>query len=115
MPDTVKTTTPGPWIVAGTTLKTFENGNASVYVVRADDQHKVVAIVGAKYPGNLDAAIGKTLGNAALIAIAPDMLDCLIAIQQTLMSDKDIINLEDMNAMISGVFAKLANEAGEEL
>lgn len=112
---TMKSTTPGPWIVAGTTLKTFENGNASVYVVRADDQHRVVAIVGAKCPGDLGTAIGKTLANAALIAIAPDMIDCLIAIQQTLMSDKDIIDLEAMNEMISGVFAKLANEAGEEL
>lgn len=112
---TMKSTTPGPWIVAGTTLKMFENGNASVYVVRADDQHKVVAIVGAKCPGDLESAIGKTLANAALIAIAPDMMDCLIAIQQTLMSDKEVIDLEAMNKMISGVFAKLANEAGEEL
>jgi hypothetical protein len=107
-------TTPGPWIVAGTTLKTTKNGNASVYVVRADDQHKVVAIVGAK-SNDLEAAIGKTLANAALIAIAPDMIDCLIAIQQTLMSDKEVIDLEAMNEMISGVFAKLVNEAGEEL
>ncbi|MDX9690774.1 MAG: hypothetical protein RBT70_10025 [Alphaproteobacteria bacterium] len=112
---TMKSTTPGPWIVAGTTLKTTDNGNASVYVVRADDQHKVVAIVGAKCPDDIGAAIGKTLANAALIAIAPDMIDCLIAIQQTLMSDKEVVNLEAMNEMISGVFAKLANEAGEEL
>jgi hypothetical protein len=111
---TMKSTTPGPWIVAGTTLKTTDNGNASVYVVHADDQYKVIAIVGAK-SNDLEAAIGKTLANAALIAIAPDMMDCLIAIQQTLMSDKDVIDLEAMNEMISGVFAKLANEAGEEL
>jgi len=110
---TIKATTPGPWIVDGRTL-TYANGNASVYVVRANDPHKVVAIVGAKDPDQ-SVAISKALANAALIAISTDMLDALIAIQQTLMSDEEIINLEAINQMISGVFAKLANEAGEEL
>lgn len=56
----------------------------------------------------------QAIANAALIAIAPEMLDALIAIQETInpANDETVVDLVAMNTMISDIFARLANEAG---
>ena len=49
--------------------------------------------------------------DAAMFAATPHAIDCLIAIQEKLMTSKHTINLEEINMMISQVFEKIAAEA----
>lgn len=110
MSEQIKATTKGEWIV--TTSDKYVPGGEPVYIaVAVAGTDQLVAILGAE---NDDLA-HEHIANAALISTAPQMLDTLIAIQETLLTSKQVIDLESMNAMISDVFAKLANEAGEEL
>jgi len=104
-------TTPGPWIVSTNVIKDSPDRRMMICVVKGEQPNKIVAFTGVE--GATDA--DESIANAALIAIAPEMLDALIAIQETLMSEKAVIDLEAINQMISDIFAKLANEAGEEL
>jgi hypothetical protein len=106
-----KSPTRGPWIVGTNIVKGSPDRRIHICVVRAEQPNKIIALTGIE--GAPDEA--ESIANAALIAIAPDMLEALIAIQETLMTSKQPIDLEAMNTMISEVFAKLANEAGEEL
>ena len=112
MSDQIKATTPGPWIATTNTVKGIPDRRMMICVACANKPNKIVALM-TGVEGGTDEI--ESIANAALIAIAPEMLDALIAIQETLNSSKDVIDLEAMNAMISEVFAKLANEAGEEL
>lgn len=90
-------TTAGPWIVSIT-----QHILTSPYVcVKSAKDDEIIAICGVG--GNSDT--GTVIANAALIAIAPEMLEALIAIQETT-EDESIAEL------ISGVFERLANEAG---
>lgn len=107
----IKTTTPGPWIVSTNVIKGSPDRRMMICVVKANNPSKIVAFTGVEAAEDENESIA----NAALIAVAPDMLEVLIALQMELNTSKDVIDLEAMNAMISDVFAKLANEAGEEL
>ena len=49
--------------------------------------------------------------DAAMFAATPHAIDCLIAIQEKLMTSKGTVDLEDINLMISQVFEKIAAEA----
>jgi hypothetical protein len=118
MTDQIKSTTPGPWLVnwhdvtiGGRTIK-----NAICVEKPPTPAHyNVIAVCGTE-----DAEEANTAkANAALISIAPEMLECLIAIQETALMDMENgcngLHSEPINAMISAVLAKLANEAGEEI
>jgi hypothetical protein len=100
-------TTPGPWIVSTTNEAILSRPSICVKSVKTNE---VIAVTGHEYFG--DCAIA----NAALIAIAPEMLDALIAIQETAQMDiatgENGIHSRPINELISEVFAKLANEAG---
>jgi len=92
-------TTPGPWIV---------NSHGIIEVHKIDNEHgnrKCIAICDVSDIPNEEA-----FANAALISIAPDMLEALIAIQEA--AQMDMLDAESIEKMISDVFAKLANEAG---
>lgn len=109
MSEEFKTTTKGEWIV--TTSDKYVNGGEPTYIAVAQaETNQIIAIVGAED----DELANEHLANAALIAVAPQMLDALIAIQETLNSSNEVIDLDALNEMISDIFAKLANEAGEE-
>ena len=99
-------TTPGPYIVGTTKAYNIE----FISVVTSARTSKAVALTGVA--GAADES--ESIANAALFAIAPDMLDALIAISETINADVPL-DVESINAMISDVFAKLANEAGEEV
>lgn len=103
---TTKATSPGEWIV--TTV------GGQIVVVAWDENstapQKVIAIFGDEDAPDANEHIA----NAALLTISKPMLDALIAIQETLMTSKEILDLESINRMISEILAKLANEAGEE-
>ena len=49
--------------------------------------------------------------DAAMFAATPHAIDCLIAIQEKLMTSKETVDLEAINTMISQVFEKIAAEA----
>jgi hypothetical protein len=49
--------------------------------------------------------------DAAMFAATPHAIDCLIAIQELLMTSKEPVDLEAINFMISQVFEKIAAEA----
>jgi hypothetical protein len=117
MSQLIKMTTPGEWIVT----TSDEVPMSKIKVVSVNEHgsiQKDIAIVGKILIDNstdpLTAEEAQAMANAALIAIAPDMLDALITIQAELNTSKDIIDLEAINEMISNIFSKLANEAGEE-
>lgn len=101
-------TTPGPWIVSTSTIKGSPDRRSHICVMQVANNNKMVAFTG--FEGELDEA--ESIANAALIAIAPEMLDALIAIQE-FANSRDGIDDEAVNVMISDIFAKLANEAGE--
>lgn len=107
----IKLTTPGAWIVGSY----IRNDEHHIAALSAKDVDKAIALCGLRNAADEN----ESLANAALIACAPDMLDALIAIQETMMTKPAAqFNEADMTAiaeMISDVFAKLANEAGEEL
>ena len=109
----MKMTTPGEWIVSS------ENNEIKVVTLRKDRiTPKTIAVFGLidkNNPYYTSLTETQALANAALLAISKDMLDVLITIQVELNTAKETIDLEAINEMISSVFAKLANEAGEEL
>jgi hypothetical protein len=109
MSEDIKHTTPGPWIVGVGTINVDKREH--IGVMKANDHTKIIALTG--FAGAPDE--NESIANAALIAAAPDMLDVLIAVHEELNTSKDVIDLTAINEMISGVFAKLANEAGEEM
>lgn len=111
MQNQVKANTRGPWIVSTNVVKGSPDRRVHICVVQATNPSKIVALTGIE--GEPDE--NESIANAALIAVAPDMIEALIAIQEELMTSKEVIDLEAMQSMISEVFAKLANEAGEEL
>jgi hypothetical protein len=103
--------TPGPWIVMTHNL-TINNqlfGNAIVIQKSEHTAEKdyFIALCGQD-DGNEYAS--EAMANAALISIAPDMLEALIAIQEA--ARMDMLDEESITKLISDVFAKLANEAG---
>ncbi len=106
----IKMTTPGEWIV--TTSAKYVPGGEPVYIVVARaETDQIVAIMGAEN----DALANEHIANAALLAVAKDMLDALVIIQNKVLDPGEESDLVEINAMISDIFAKLANEAGEEL
>lgn len=110
----VKMTSKGQWIV-GEYSRPAQNPQRYIAVLSADKPTKAIALCGISHAHDQNESIA----NAALIASAPEMLDTLIAIQETMMTTPaEEFTEADMTAiaeMISNVFAKLANEAGEEL
>jgi hypothetical protein len=101
--------TPGPWIVVTRQSGLFET--ASVMVVNAKT-NDVVAMC-----NNPSISFESSMTNAALIAVSNDMLEALIAVQETVMSamDGDItatVEAAPIAAMIGDIFERLANEAG---
>lgn len=113
----VKQTTPGPWIVT----TTDDDEIIVVQINKHQSIQKRIALVG-QMDVNFDvegdkviySAENEALSNAALIAIAPEMLDALIAIQEAINPAYECeIDLTAMNTMISDVFTRLAIEAGE--
>jgi hypothetical protein len=110
-----KATTPGEWIVTTQKIKGKSERNSHICVVVAGTK-KVIAITGIEGKPNENEAIA----NAALISIAPGMLEALILIQhaalmQIAAPNVDVMNPNAINEMISDLLAKLANEAGEEI
>jgi len=93
-------TTPGPWIV------TTSNYAIATIVVKAIRSNLTIAVVGVE--GKPETNMYRA--NAALMSIAPDMLEALIAIQES--APAGTLNPEAIDLMISDVLAKLANEAG---
>lgn len=96
--------TPGPWIV-DTSTKVL----GSAVVINADTREIVAVCV--------DMEKVDTMANAALISIAPEMMEALIAVQEaaTMAMDGDLqgtLEAAPIAAMISDVFEKLVNEAG---
>lgn len=106
-PQPVKMTTPGEWIVT-TIDRQIVVVKLSHHIGIAD---QTIATFGDEDAHNADEHIA----NAALLSVSKDMLEALIAIQHTLNTSKYVVNLEAINQTISNIFAKLANEAGEEL
>jgi hypothetical protein len=105
----IKATTKGEWIC--TTSAEYVPGGEPVYIAVASyPTGQIIAILGSTETEELK---NEHMANAALIASAPAMLDALIAIQEA--ASMNMLDAESINAMISDVFAKLANEAGEEL
>lgn len=106
MKNGIKSTTPGEFIVT-------TNDEDQILVVATNEQtgaSKVIANC-----GRMDSDDGdEFLANAALFATSRDMLDALIEVQTELNTAK-VIDIEKINEIICQVFAKLANEAGEEL
>lgn len=104
------TTTRGPWIV--TTVPAIIGRQIAVISTHENASQQVICILGDEY----DPIANEHIGNAALIAIAPDMLDTLIAIQEQLLDPgAPEVDLNAVNELISNILGKLANEAGEEL
>jgi hypothetical protein len=101
--------TPGPWIVTTSNVSLLDHASICV---RSLKTNTLVAITGTEAASNKDTVTA----NAALISIAPDMLDALIAIQESALMDMETgengIHSRPINELISAVFAKLANEAG---
>lgn len=96
-------TTPGPWIV---TTSNYAMLKLVSIVVRSSTTNEIIAVTGDMGSHGTDTHIA----NAALISIAPDMLEALIAIQEA--AQLDILDPELINHLISNVLGKLANEAG---
>jgi hypothetical protein len=118
MSNQIKMTTPGEWIVT----TSDEVPMSKIKVVSVNEHRSIqkeIAIVGKILIDNstdpLTPQEAEAMANAALIAVAPDMLDALITIQGALHSGEGYLDLEAIDEMISTVFSKLANEAGEEL
>lgn len=109
MNDNMKITTRGPFIVSTSTLKNSLDRRTYISVVQANHPGKIVALTGIE--GAEDEA--ESIANAARFAISDLMLETLIDIQIELNTAK-VIDIEKVNEMISEVFARLANEAGEE-
>lgn len=103
----IKRTSPGEWIVT-----TNKYGQIVVVQLNAHPSNiKTIAVFG----GADSELSNEHIANAALLAISKDMLEALIAIQESLNPANEVVDLIAMNEMISNIFAKLANEAGEEL
>jgi hypothetical protein len=81
------------------------NKKSSAIVVNGITTDWLVAVCGMEGT----AYEAESIANAALIAIAPEMLEALIAIQEAAMTNQ--LNAENVEQLISDVFAKLANEA----
>ena len=97
-------TTAGEWIVS-TTPK-------GLICVQAIESQKIVAVTGAI--GSPVISVPEATANAALISVSKNMLDVLIAIQEAVINPAcEDVDLIAINGMISEVFAKLANEAGQ--
>lgn len=101
----IKQTSSGEWIV------TTNEKEIAVVQLCSNGTQKTIATFG----NEADQNANEHIANAALLSASKEMLDTLIAIQDELTTSKKIINLEALNEMLSEVFAKLANEAGEEL
>lgn len=102
----IKSPTPGEWIV--TTV------DGQIVVVQLNEKgviQRTLATFGDEDAPNANEHIA----NAALFAVSKNMLDALVVTQSELMTSKQNIDLEALNHIISECFAKLANEAGEEL
>lgn len=100
----VKSPTPGEWFVSTV--------DKQIVVMTCKDAKRIIlATLGDDDAPNADELIA----NAALFAISKNMLEALIVTSQELMTSKKPIDLEALNQIYSDVFAKLANEAGEEL
>lgn len=106
----LKMNTPGEWIVT-TSAKYVPNGEPVYIVVANAETDQIIAIMGAEN----DALANEHLANAALLAVAKDMLDALVIIQNQVLDPEEETDLVEINSMISDIFSKLANEAGEEL
>lgn len=102
---TNKFTTPGEWIVSQ------ENDGRICVKAMTERGSRIIAVTGMVGGDDENEAIA----NAALMACAGPMLETLVAIQDALTAK--MIDVDAMLEMIvgqQGVFAKLANEAGEE-
>ena len=75
-------------------------------VIKVDETNNVIACIFPDKDGQPNWA------DAALMCASKSMLEALIAIQETLMSSKDVIDLEAMNDLISQTFEKIAAECG---
>lgn len=107
MTEEMLSTTPGPWIV---TTQNLLQRDKAVICVKAGKT--LIATTGME-GGMIGMSESTAIANAALIAIAPDMLDALIEIQQAINPEYDgMVDLVELNQKISDVLAKLANEAG---
>lgn len=94
-------TTSGTWIVSPFVKK------PEYLCVLAFEQKKVLAILPPLEDGQPNFA------DAAIMAASKEMLDTLIAIQESLMTSKKVIDLEAINQLISATFEKIAAESGE--
>lgn len=93
-------TTPGPYMVR----ETSSNIPNHLTIAQANTG-EIIAVVPPNGPRPHWA-------NAALLSAAPHMLETLIEIQNVIMKSKDVINLEEINGMISQVFEKINAEVG---
>jgi hypothetical protein len=109
-PQEIKAPTRGPWIV--TTVPAIIGRQIAVISTSEAATQQVICVVGDEFAPNAN----EHLANAAVIAVSLEMLDALIAIQEQLLDPgTNEVDLNAINELISGIFAKLANEAGEEL
>jgi hypothetical protein len=110
MNEMIKSTTRGPFIVSTSVVKGSLDRRTHISVVQANHPRRIVALTGIE--GEADES--ESIANAALFAVSDLMLETLIDVQMELNTAK-VIDIEKVNEMISEVFARLANEAGEEL
>lgn len=102
----IKFTTPGPFIVT-------TNDSDEIIVVSINGHGSIIKTVAVCGHVDVDSE-DESLANAALFATSRDMLDALIDIQ-VMVSNPESVDLEFINEIISNVFSRLANEAGEEI
>jgi hypothetical protein len=101
-----KMITPGQFIVCMNVVKNSPDKRVHITVSTNTTPSKIVALCG--FAGTLDES--ESIANASLFAISKEMLETLIAIQES--ARMDILDPESIEKLISDVFAKLANEAG---
>ncbi|MBI5950180.1 MAG: hypothetical protein HY865_00870 [Chloroflexi bacterium] len=101
--------TQAPWIVGTNVIKNSPEQREMICVSPASNIKKIVAITG--FVGAEDES--ESIANASLIAISPEMLEALIAIQERAIANiNGTLEANSIAAMISEIFEKLANEAG---
>jgi hypothetical protein len=107
MSNDLKMTTRGEWIVSQ-----LNDGRIAVVAIKEDSTQKVIAVTGMVGGDDENEAIA----NAALMAVAPQMLDVLIEVQNSLAQKLiDIDAIMELIAGPEGIYSRLANEAGEDL
>ena len=93
-------TTPGPWIVVPPKDTAVEDVYLHQVISVAPDHNEIVALV-------------RNPADAAAIAALPMMLDALIMVYEKLNTSKGVIDLEELNEVISLAVEKIAAESGE--